>query len=126
MTAFRNGKFQAGMADIGRKADLQKRRPKRPPKLNGGALHLGRVAPNKGVDCNSHWIQVAVTECRAVMPRGNTLYPRKLRREEVRGYLVINLDDDRLPTPRSVQSRSHALPDRAPQHGKRATSSLPR
>ena len=88
-----------GFAKLGKGlVDAQKRRPERPPKLNGGALHLGRVAPIKGVDCNSHWIQDAVAECRAVMPPGNTLYPRQLCLEEVRGYLVINLDGNWLPT----------------------------
>lgn len=52
------------MAYIRREADIQKRRPKRPPKLNGGALHLGRIGAHTGGKKAHHRNQRSVTEFR--------------------------------------------------------------
>ena len=52
------------MADFRRKADVQKRRPKRPPKLNGGALHLGRIGAHTAAKNARHRNQYSVTELR--------------------------------------------------------------
>src|SRR3546814_12506924 len=47
-----------------RKADIQKRRPKRPPKLNGGALLLGRIGAHTAAKNARHRNQYSVTELR--------------------------------------------------------------
>jgi hypothetical protein len=55
------------VADMGRKADGQKRRPERPPELNGGALHLGRQAAHTATPDQGYRNTPSVTEFTKLM-----------------------------------------------------------
>ena len=55
-----------GFAKLGKGlVDAQKRRPERPPKLNGGALHLGRTDAHTSAPDQRYRNRPAATECGA-------------------------------------------------------------